>query len=301
MRILRWLLISGSAAAVAGALVFATGAAAPTAAGPARSVHAAWHPSAKFLSEARANVVSFLRHARPTLRLVRPGAVHTVVKGTGKAASVNWSGYVDTNLTSPPAHGTFTKVSASWTVPKVTCTPEDRIDSDWVGLDGAINSTVEQDGTTSQCFEGHAVYYDWYEMYPKGTIEVSMKVKAGNKVSATVSRSGSAYTLSLTDHTTSAASFTKHATCSTSTCLDQSAEWIIERPAYSDSGIVPLAVYAKTTFSAASQTHGGKAGSITGYTNYNVTMRDSTGSYDLSTMSGLTGGNKFTGTWHNSY
>ena len=115
----------------------------------------------------------------------------------------------------------------------MTCTAEDRITSDWVGLDGFSSSTVEQDGTVSQCFEDQAVYYTWYEMYPAGTIAVGTTVAPGDKISASVSRSGSAYTLALTDSTHSANSFSKHATCATTTCLDTSAEWIAERPAYS--------------------------------------------------------------------
>ncbi len=79
-------------------------------------------------------------------------------------------------------NGTFTKVSGAWTVPTVTCTNEDRITSDWVGLDGFSSSTVEQDGTVSQCFEGQAVYYTWYEMYPAGTIAVGTSVAAGDKI-----------------------------------------------------------------------------------------------------------------------
>ncbi len=125
----------------------------------------------------------------------------------------------------------------------MTCTAEDRITSDWVGLDGFSSSTVEQDGTVSQCFEGRAVYYTWYEMYPAGTIAVGTTVAAGDKIKASVSRSGSAYTLALTDSTRGANSFTRHATCATTTCPDTSAEWIAERPAYSI-GIAPEAQFA---------------------------------------------------------
>ena len=135
----------------------------------------------------------------------------------------------------------------------MTCTAEDRITSDWVGLDGFSSSTVEQDGTVSQCFEGRAVYYSWYEMYPAGTIAVGTTVAAGDKIKASVSRSGSAYTLALTDSTRGANSFTKHATCATTTCPDTSAEWIAERPAYSI-GIAPEAQFATVPFSAASET-----------------------------------------------
>lgn len=67
-------------------------------------------------------------------------------------------------------------------MPALTCTAEDRVTSEWVGLDGATDTTVEQDGTASQCFEGTALYYSWYEMYPAGTVEVGMSVAAGDTI-----------------------------------------------------------------------------------------------------------------------
>ena len=76
-----------------------------------------------------------------------------------RTSSTNWAGYADVLH---HGQGTFTNVSGSWTVPKLTCTKEDRITSDWVGLDGFSSATVEQDGTASQCFEGTPVYYSWY-------------------------------------------------------------------------------------------------------------------------------------------
>lgn len=148
-------------------------------------------------------------------------------------------------------------MSGSWTVPAVTCTREDRITSDWVGLDGLTSSTVEQDGTVSQCFEDKAVYYSWYEMYPAGTIEVGSTVAAGDKISASVSRSSANYTLALTDSTNAANSFSEAASCATTTCLDTSAEWIAERPSYSI-GIVPEAQFSRVTFTSNSAVAGAR-------------------------------------------
>jgi Peptidase A4 family len=161
---------------------------------------------------------------------------------------------------------------------------------------------VEQDGTVSQCFEDTAVYYTWYEMYPAGTIAVGTSVAPGDKISASVSRSGSAYTLAVTDSTHSANSFSKNATCATTTCLATSAEWIAERPAYSI-GIAPEAQFSSVPFSAASETAAGRTSTISGYsgTNYDMTTIDATDTYDIATVSGLTGGNAFRASWKNSY
>jgi hypothetical protein len=293
---LRSLLVAVSAAAVGAALVFfAAGSPSPAPAGHRVTVHA--HLTARFLAEARAALARDLRtpdtavflHGRPTPDGVRASTL---------ASDVNWAGYADVAVNS----GAFTKVSGSWTVPGVTCTAEDRITSEWVGLDGFSDSTVEQAGTVSQCFKGTALYYTWYEMYPAGTVEVGT-VTAGDSITASVTRSGASYTLKLTDAAHTGSSFSKTFSCATSTCLDKSAEWIAERPAYSNTGIVPEAQFSTVKFSSASETGWGKTSTISGWagTNYDLTCVDSTGTYDIVSTSGLTGGNAFTSTWQNSY
>ena len=299
MRLLRSIFLIGSAAALSGALAVSAVTPGATGAPAARSAPARAHLTARFLSEARAALVKGLNRNHGTAWFVhgRPGNTARAANTTAES-TFNWAGYADSSTT----HGHFTKVSAAWTVPSVTCTAEDRITSDWVGLDGFTSSTVEQDGTVSQCFEGRAVYYTWYEMYPANTIAVGTTVAAGDKIRASVSRSGSAYTLAVTDSTRGANSFTRHATCATTTCLDTSAEWIAERPAYSI-GIVPEAQFATVPFSAASETAGGRTSTISGYsgTNFDITTIDATGSYDIASVSGLTGGNAFKASWRNSY
>jgi hypothetical protein len=74
-----------------------------------------------------------------------------------------------------------------------------------------------------------------------------------------------------------------------------------ERPSLSI-GIAPLADYASWKVTGATETAKGKAGTIASFTPSDViTSVDATNSYDLSTASGLTTGNSFTTTWHNSY
>jgi hypothetical protein len=297
MRIIRTLFVAFSATALGGALaISATGS--PTAVPAAHPVTVHAHLTARFLSEARAALVRDLRTPDTAIFLNGTPRPPGVAAST-RASSTNWAGYADVSTTD----GTFTNVSGSWTVPKLTCTKEDRITSDWVGLDGFSSATVEQDGTASQCFEGTPVYYSWYEMYPAGTVEVGASVTAGDKISASVARSGSSYTLKLTDSTRTANSFTKTASCPTSTCVDTSAEWIAERPAFTTTGIVPEAQFSSVKFSSASEKASGRTSTISGFsgTNYDITCLDSTGTYDIVATSGLTGGNAFTSTWKNSY
>src|SRR3984957_7810959 len=299
MRLLRSIFLIGSAAALSGGLAVSAVTAGTPAAPAVRAAPVRAQLTASFRAEARAALVRDLNRNHGTAWFAhgRPGNTGRVPNSSA-TISFNWAGYADASST----HGAFTKVSGAWTVPSVACTAEDRITSDWVGLDGFSSSTVEQDGTVSQCFEGRAVYYSWYEMYPAGTIAVGTTVAAGDKIKASVSRSGSAYTLALTDSTRGANSFTKHATCATTTCLDTSAEWIAERPAYSI-GIAPEAQFATVPFSAASETAAGRTSTISGYsgTNWDMTAIDATSSYDIAQVSGLTGGNAFKAFWKNSY
>jgi Peptidase A4 family len=253
--------------------------------------------SARFLARARTAVIADLRHMHPNIPV--PGRTARVSGNLTKADSFNWGGYADTSTTAQ----FFSAVSGNWTVPAVSCSGEDRIVSVWVGLDGDGNSTVEQDGTTSQCYEGVALYYTWYEMYPAGSVEVGSGVKANDAISASVVRTGTSYALKVTDSTTSGGGGSTTQTCPATTCLDESAEWITERPAYSI-GIVPLALY-KTPVSAtaSSVTGGGKTGNpATFTTDTQLTMIDATQAYKLAITSGLTASNTaFTVSWHQSY
>jgi hypothetical protein len=299
MRVSRALLVGASAAALGGGLVISMAVASPRSVPAGHTITGPAHLTASFLAEARAALVKDLR--RPDTAQLVGGAPRagTLATRPTLAGSYNWAGFVDYSTTA----GKFTKVSGAWKVPAVTCTDEDRVTSEWVGLDGYGDSTVEQDGTTSQCFEGKALYYSWYEVYPNGAVEVGKTVAAGDSISASLTRSGASYTLKLTDSSHTANSFSHTATCATKTCLDESAEWITERPDFSSTGIVPEAQFTTVKFSSASVTASGKTTTISGYagTDYNVTCLDSTATYDIVATSGLTGGNSFINTWENSY
>jgi hypothetical protein len=293
MRLLRYLIVSGSAAAMAGAVTL-TGVTATTVAAPARVNHAA--PSARFVSEARTALVKYLRHSHPQAMLVHTRHAHAVRNVTATGSS-NWSGYADTATTAQ----TFTKVSGAWTTPSVACSAEDQITSDWVGLDGFNSGTVEQLGTFGWCFQGAPIYFTWYEMFPKGTVEVGAGLKPGDKISASVTRTGTSYALKLTDSTTTGNNISVTKTCALATCKDTSAEWVSERPSFSI-GVAPQAHYNAFKLTSGAQTSSGKAGTIgTGPGVNAITMVDATGTYNLNTVSTLTGGNSFSTSWKNSY
>ena len=139
--------------------------------------------------------------------------------------STNWSGYAVT------ASSPFTYASTTFMQPSIKCTGQKyEDDSVWVGLDGFDNSTVEQDGTSADCTRASgyksAKYQAWYEMYPGPSANV-FDVAPGDTITASVTYDASEnYDLTVTD-TTSGATYTEVATCST--CARDSAEWIIER------------------------------------------------------------------------
>ena len=76
--------------------------------------------------------------------------------------------------------------------------------SNWVGLDGFENQTVEQDGTDAYCAgSGNhtAKYYAWIDMYPLPEVN-PFAVSPGNVISALVKSTPSGtFTLTITDLT----------------------------------------------------------------------------------------------------
>jgi hypothetical protein len=216
--------------------------------------------------------------------------------------SVNWSGYGD----SESGTNTVSSVSGSWTIPSVQCLTgayqnQDAFLSDWVGIDGLTNGTVEQLGTGVQCYEGVEYYYDWYEMFPAGTIEEGTTAcindnvdcpQPGDRITAsvTVTPAGSGnndYALTLTDHTRPQESFSVTSSCATTTCVDSSAEWIVERPAFLlpfGFQIVPLSDFGTSFFSSADVVSGGRFSSSGGFQDgpvYDIFMTDDTDGYYL--------------------
>ncbi len=188
--------------------------------------HVATASKTELSARARIALTRFLHEGyRPSARLVRPGGSNLSAgkSGTTSLSSYNWSGYADSS-----AAGTFTSVSATWRQPGTVCSPEQELTAYWVGLDGFDNATVEQDGTLAYCFEGLPYYYTWWEMYPGASVTVGGTVQPGDLITASVHRSGTSYTLSLTDANNPANGFSTVQSCTT--CENDSAEWIAERP-----------------------------------------------------------------------
>ncbi|HSZ29263.1 MAG TPA: G1 family glutamic endopeptidase, partial [Pseudonocardiaceae bacterium] len=236
--------------------------------GPAAGAStAAASPSARAAAAARIAI----EH----LQVGQHGAVHRMagqasrVKGLTQVESTNWSGYADTG-------SSFSTVTSSWTEPTGTCSGRtESLAAFWVGIDGYSSDSVEQDGTLIECYRGTAYNYTWWEMYPTNDIQVvGESLKPGDQISASVVRSGTSYTLAVTDSTHTANSFSTKQTCSS--CANSSAEWIAEAPSGS-SGVYPLTDFGSVSFSKATVTEGSTSGVISSFTDDEITMITSSG------------------------
>ena len=217
--------------------------------------------------------------SRALAQMVGQGVLRPGVRAPGRESRVgaltdieyyNWSGYADDNSTGK----TYTKVSGDWTQPAITCpATEDEIAVFWVGLDGFSTSTVEQDGTLAECYQGSAFYYTWWEMYPTNDIQtVGGTVAPGDHIAASVSFASGKYTLKLTDSTTTGNSFSKSEKCgSGSTCANASAEWIAETPDYAR-GYAPLPSFGTWNVTSAGVTGSGTSGVISKFPDDQISM-----------------------------
>ena len=213
------------------------------------------------------------------------------IKGLSQVSSTNWSGYADTS-------STFSTVTANWTEPSASCTSTTSLAAFWVGIDGYSSSSVEQDGTLIECYLGTAYQYTWWEMYPSNAIQVvGSSLAAGDHITSSVVRSGTRYTLKVTDSTHSANSFTTTQTCSG--CANSSAEWIAEAPSGS-AGVYPLSHFSTWTASGATVTGSSGAGVISSYTDDEITMIDSASRVKAQPGALNSSGNGFSVTWERS-
>jgi hypothetical protein len=178
-----------------------------------------------------------------------------------------WSGYVVSGAT-------FSAVTGSWVVPAVTCALGANTDAmQWVGIDGYVSPTVEQDGTATDCVAGTPQYYAWYAIYGdasvNGGLSVYLSLSAypvdpGDAVTAAVALSGSTWMMTLTDTTQGWTSTTPIAS-PTPAPEQYSAEWIVEDP----NGGLPqgqvLTDFAPVIFTGTTATVNGSTDPITSF------------------------------------
>ena len=176
-----------------------------------------------------------------------PGRPATsTASGTSAATrSVNWAGYATTR-----GGKSFSSIAATFFVPYLNCVVSpDTASAHWVGLDGFSSKTVEQDGVEADCLGSTPRYRAWYEMFPVPETVVSLRVTAGDSITASVSYSAATrrFRLTLTNNT-SGRRFTITKACAAAKCPRTSTEAISEAPATNKGQLLPLADYGAVAF-----------------------------------------------------
>jgi hypothetical protein len=176
--------------------------------------------------------------------------------------SANWAGYA--------VHGTtFQRVSGTWIQPRATCGTGSRTYSAmWVGLGGyaLTSNNLEQVGTELDChLNGQVSSSAWYELIPSPSHKISLQVRQGDRIDASVRSSGGAVIVSIQDATTKRGF---RQTFHPAGVDVTSAEWILEAPSACIFGAtacqtLPLTDFGQAVFrNARAQTAVGKVGTI---------------------------------------
>ena len=177
-------------------------------------------------------------------------AAGTAAKG---AVSSNWAGYAISGTTYASATGTWTQPAANCT----SSTAPQASSAFWVGLGGnsETSNALEQAGTEADCSaDGSATYSAWYELVPAASVKATLRISAGDRISATVKVSGTKVTVRLRNLTTGK-SFAR--TLHMAAPDVSSAEWIAEAPSAVTPGgtrLLPLADFGTVRFMSSTAT-----------------------------------------------
>ena len=193
-------------------------------------------------------------------------------------------------------------MTASWTVPTVTCPPGAKTwATQWPGI--GYGASVEQDGTQESCLEGSPSYGAWYEMLGDPSVNeglavtvppLTYPVSPGDAITASVSISGSTWTLALKD-TTKPWTFNINIPSPTPALNQGAAQWLVEGPAVG--GAYGLADFGAVRFTGATADLNGQTGPISAFSPIALqmtsgsTLRAAPGPLDPT-------GEDFTDTWY---
>jgi hypothetical protein len=261
------------------------------------------HPSASLAPKVHAQVKGFhIVHVPGLTRETLPRAAKGKVVRSGV-----WSGYV-----AVPKRGyTFKAVSANFTVPSVNCanstdgTSGSASMTNWVGLDGYGNKTVEQTGEIAIC-QGGAIqgggYLVFWENYPNAATTYCCTYPGDAiHVSVTFNSKTHLYQLYLIDYSQTGHYIqSESVACATSSvCKNASAEVIGEDLDGGPPG-TDLADFGQTSFVNASVTSSnGKSGALSSSKYWtSVKMIMQVGKSLMAEPSSLEGGMAFYDTYY---
>jgi hypothetical protein len=254
-------------------------------------------PGASTTHNAPAAAIAIAKAAIKDLDVGQHGTVHRAahlpkeIDGQSVVDTYNWSGYADTG-------SGYSEVSGSWTEPSASCGSELTLAVFWVGIDGYSDSTVEQDGTMIECYDGAPYQFSWWEMYPTNAIQVvGESVESGDLITASVNVSGTNYLLTVLDTTNPANDISTTQSCSD--CDNSSAEWIAEAPSGSN-GIYPLTDFGTWTLTNSTVVEGSASGVISTFPYDELVMIDSSGNVEAQPGPLTIDGSSFSDAWESS-
>jgi Peptidase A4 family len=179
--------------------------------------------------------------------------------------STNWAGYA-VAASATAAAKPFASVTGRWVQPAATCrSAEPTYSAFWLGLGGFARGSfaVEQAGTQANCAFGRPTYVAWYELFPAPPVNLKLRVRPGDLLSATVSVAKHTVVVRLRNVTTHKL-FTKRLRMRRPDL--SSAEWIAESPTGCDylgnCTTLPLTNFGTVDFSRSSATVKGHKGRI---------------------------------------
>jgi hypothetical protein len=199
------------------------------------------------------------------------------IRAVSPETTSNWAGYAATAPDGSPATS-FTSATGTWKQPTATCTPDadESASAVWVGLGGyALDAqALEQVGADADCSaSGVPSYYMWYELVPDPPVNLKLKLRPGDTLTASVNVTGGQIWLQLKNRTTGAV-FNKKVTVTNPDL--SSAEWIVEAPSSCTSFScrpVPLANFGSVAFSNIAATGNGHPGTLLEPTWSNIPMQ----------------------------
>ena len=149
------------------------------------------------------------------------GSAYNAVSSAA-VTSNNWSGYA-------VGTGPDTSVTGTFNVPNLAATPTETVTSEWVGIDGADNTSLIQAGVQEIYRPSTNLVYTsaWWEILPAPETLIAMTVTPGDSVTVTIWQvSGTLWGITVTDATTRQSFTTQQGYSGPGT----SAEWIVEAP-----------------------------------------------------------------------
>jgi hypothetical protein len=176
------------------------------------------------------------------------------------------AGYADTGMK-------YSAVTGNWTQPSDSnCSGARSFDLFGVGLGGFMSHSAVEAGSAIFCQNGSVSYFTWWQVSPRTSFQgVGTTLRPGDSISASVTRSGTRYTMNVTDATNPANSFSVSQTCTT--CKSTTAEWVVERPTNPATGQpYPLSNFGTWTLTGATVIAGTHAGTIISFPDTELKM-----------------------------